>query len=123
MKKTLVFLTSVLFIALMAVSCYDQPGKATGNNQNEIKKVDNSAETPAEEIAEPETETDTIESELVEDEILDTQSEDYVSDTDMSNNIEFQSEDKKIKVDKNKEAQKARIEIKVKSDETIITIF
>ena len=44
MKKTLVFLASALFVALMAVSCNDKPAEATEEDQN--------AEATVEEVTE-----------------------------------------------------------------------
>ena len=44
MKKTLVFMASALFVALMAVSCNDKPAEATEEDQN--------AEATVEEVAE-----------------------------------------------------------------------
>ncbi len=52
MKKTLVFLASALFVALMAVSCNDKPAEATEEDQNAEATVEEEvAEEPAAEAA------------------------------------------------------------------------
>ena len=51
MKKTLVFLASALFVALMAVSCNDKPAEATEEDQNAEAAVEEAAEEPAAEAA------------------------------------------------------------------------
>ena len=56
MKKTLVFLASALFVALMAVSCNDKPAEATEEDQNAEATVEEVAEeAPAAEAAAPAT--------------------------------------------------------------------
>lgn len=56
MKKTLVFMASALFVALMAVSCNDKPAEATEEDQNAEATVEEVAEeAPAAEAATPAT--------------------------------------------------------------------
>ena len=56
MKKTLVFLASALFVALMAVSCNDKPAEATEEDQNAEATVEEATEeAPAAEAAAPAT--------------------------------------------------------------------
>ena len=56
MKKTLVFMASALFVALMAVSCNDKPAEATEEDQNAEATVEEVAEeAPAAEAAAPAT--------------------------------------------------------------------
>lgn len=52
MKKTLVFLASALFVALMAVSCNDKPAEATEEDQNAEATVEEAVEEPAAEATE-----------------------------------------------------------------------
>ena len=47
MKKTLVFMASALFVALMAVSCNDKPAEATEEDQNAEATVEEVEEAPA----------------------------------------------------------------------------
>jgi len=50
MKKTLVFMASALFVALMAVSCNDKPAEATEEDQNAeaaVEEVVEEAPVPA----------------------------------------------------------------------------
>jgi len=60
MKKTLVFMASALFVALMAVSCNDKPAEATEEDKNAEAPVEEVVETPAaEEVASTEA-TDVV---------------------------------------------------------------
>ena len=59
MKKTLVFMASALFVALMAVSCNDKPAE-TEEDKNAEATVEEVAEEATEEIAE-ESDEETIE--------------------------------------------------------------
>ena len=61
MKKTLVFLASALFVALMAVSCNDKPAEATEEDQNAEATVEEvTEETPAAEAAAPAATNDVV---------------------------------------------------------------
>ena len=61
MKKTLVFLASALFVALMAVSCNDKPAEATEEDQNAEATVEEvTEEAPAAEAAAPAATNDVV---------------------------------------------------------------
>ena len=61
MKKTLVFLASALFVALMAVSCNDKPAEATEEDQNAEATVEEvTEEAPAAETAAPAATNDVV---------------------------------------------------------------
>ena len=61
MKKTLVFLASALFVALMAVSCNDKPAEATEEDQNAEATVEEvTEEAPAAESAAPAATNDVV---------------------------------------------------------------
>ncbi len=61
MKKTLVFLESALFVALMAVSCNDKPAEATEEDQNAEATVEEvTEEAPAAEAAAPAATNDVV---------------------------------------------------------------
>ena len=61
MKKTLVFMTSALFVALMAVSCNDKPAEATEEDQNAEATVEEvTEEAPAAEAAAPAATNDVV---------------------------------------------------------------
>ena len=55
MKKTLVFLASALFVALMAVSCNDKPAEAEEDQNAEATVEEATEEAPAAEAAAPAT--------------------------------------------------------------------
>ena len=55
MKKTLVFLASALFVALMAVSCNDKPAEAEEDQNAEATVEEVAEEAPAAEAAAPAT--------------------------------------------------------------------
>ena len=61
MKKTLVFLASALFVALMAVSCNDKPAEATEEDQNAEATVEEvTEEATAAEAAAPAATNDVV---------------------------------------------------------------
>ena len=61
MKKTLVFMASALFVALMAVSCNDKPAEATEEDQNAEATVEEvTEEAPAAEAAAPAATNDVV---------------------------------------------------------------